>query len=48
MEVPLKINLSYDPVISGQTSREKYGSKGYMYLIVNYRAVYNSQDMEAT
>ena len=34
--------------MSGQTSREKHGSKGYMYLIVNYRAIYNSPDMEAT
>ena len=46
----LKMELPYDPTISGYVSRkyENSNSKGYMYSNVNNITVYNIQAMEPT
>ena len=52
MEAPYKTKnrttIQLSNPISGRTTGEKYGSKGYMPLYVPYRSVYNNQDMKAT
>ena len=52
MEAPYKTKnrttIQLSNPISGWTTGEKYGSKGYMPLYVPYCSVYNNQDMKAT
>jgi len=51
MEVPYKTKnrttIWPSNPIPGQTTGEKYSSKGYMPLYVHYHSVYNNQDMKA-